>query len=130
MDRNTDKGINSTFIRCLLNYSMTYYEVRAKPKENIYELRYDMDHGMIHTLIPFGKSLQYGLENAKLENDDNAVWIEEDHCSPPLAMEREAVLDRYFSDIKIQAIESEEEGWNRIKDKKSLWNKSKSSNLT
>ncbi len=119
---------NITFIQCVLISNMTYYEVRAKPKENIHELRYDMDHGMIHTLVPFGKSLQYSLEKAKLDNDDNAIWIEEDHCSPPLAMEREAVLDRYFSDIKIQVIESEQEGWNRIKDKKSLWDKSKVSN--
>jgi hypothetical protein len=107
---------------------MTYYEVKAKPKENISELRYDMDHGMIHTLIPFGKSLQYSLENAKLDNDDNAIWIEEDHCSPPLAMEREAVLDRYFSDIKIQVIESEQEGWNKIRHNQSLWDKVKFSN--
>jgi len=104
---------------------MTYYEVRAKPKENIDELRYDMDHGMIHTLIPFGKSLQYSLENAKLDNEDHAIWIEEDHCSPPLAMEREAVLDRYFNDIEIQAIESEQEGWNRIRHKQSFWDKVK-----
>ena len=52
---------------------------------------------MIHTLIPFGKSLQYSLENARLDDDDDdgefAVWIEEDYCSPPLAMEKEAVLD-------------------------------------
>ena len=100
---------------------MTYYEVRAKPKENIHELRYDIDHGMIHTLIPFGKSLQYSLENAKVDKDNNAIWIEEDYCSPPLAMERQAVLDRYFNDIEVQAIESEQEGWNRIKDKQSLW---------
>ena len=119
-------GINSTFIQCMFIKIMTYYEVRAKPKENIHELRYDMDHGMIHTLIPFGKSLQYSLENAKLDNDENAIWIEEDHCSPPLAMEREAVLDRYFSDIEIHTIESEQEGWDRLKDKKSLWDKSKS----
>ena len=121
-------GINSTFIQCMSINIMTYYEVRAKPKENIHELRYDMDHGMIHTLIPFGKSLQYSLENAKLDNNENAIWIEEDHCSPPLAMEREAVLDRYFTDIEIQVIESEQEGWDRLKDKKSLWDKSKSSN--
>jgi len=51
---------------------------------------------MIHTLIPFGKSLQYSLENARLDDDDDgefAVCIEEDYCSPPLAMEKEAVLD-------------------------------------
>jgi hypothetical protein len=33
------------------------------------------------------------------------------------------VLDRYFNDIAVLRVESEEEGWNRIKDKPSLWNK-------
>jgi hypothetical protein len=32
------------------------------------------------------------------------IWSEEDYCSPPLAMEREAVLDRYFTDIKVEGI--------------------------
>jgi hypothetical protein len=44
---------------------------------------------------PFGQALQYSLENARIdtENRDYALWIEEDYCSPPLAMEREGVLD-------------------------------------
>lgn len=100
---------------------MTFYEVRAKPKNNISDLRYDIDHGMIHTLIPFGKSLQQSLENAKVDNNNNAIWIEEDSNDPPLASEREAVLDRYFSDIQIVAIRSEEDGWNKIKNNQSLW---------
>jgi hypothetical protein len=33
------------------------------------------------------------------------------------------VLDRYFNDIAVLRVESEEEGWNSIKDKPSLWNK-------
>ena len=83
---------------------MTFYEVRAKPRDNISDLRYDIDHGMIHTLIPFGKSLQRSLENAKVDNNKNAIWIEEDSNDPPLVSEREAVLDRYFSDIQIVTI--------------------------
>jgi hypothetical protein len=27
------------------------------------------------------------------------------HCSPPLAMEREAVLDRNFNDITVEKVE-------------------------
>lgn len=105
---------------------MTFYEVRAKPRDNLSDLRYDMDHGMIHTLIPFGKSLQHSLENAKVDNDKNAIWIEEDSNDPPLASEREAVLDRYFNDIQIIAIGSEEDGWTRIKNNQSLWEAYKS----
>ncbi|HET7284768.1 MAG TPA: hypothetical protein VFI70_08790 [Nitrososphaeraceae archaeon] len=58
-----------------------------------------------------------------MRNPDYALWVEEDYCSPPLAMERESVLDQYFNDIAVLHVESEEEGWNRIKDKPSLWNK-------
>jgi hypothetical protein len=105
---------------------MTFYEVRAKPKDNISDLRYDIDHGMIHTLIPFGKSLQQSLENAKVDNNNNAIWIEEDSNDPPLVSEREAVLDRYFSDIQIIAIGSEEDGWSKIRNNQSLWEAYKS----
>ena len=35
---------------------------------------------------PFGRALQYSLENARVddnENPDYAIWVEEDYCSPP-----------------------------------------------
>jgi hypothetical protein len=51
------------------------------------------------------------------------MWIEEDYCSPPLAMERESVLDQYFNDIEVSRVKSEEEGWNMIGEKPSLWDK-------
>lgn len=54
---------------------------------------------------------------------DYALWVEEDYCSTPFAMERESVLDQYFNDIAVLRVESEGEGWNMIKDKPSLWNK-------
>ena len=38
-------------------------------------------------------------------------------------MERESVLDQYFNDITVSRVESEEQGWNIIKDKPSLWDK-------
>ena len=54
---------------------------------------------------PFGHALQYSLENARIDNEnpDYALWVEEDYCSPPLAMERESVLDHYFNDIAVFA---------------------------
>ena len=105
---------------------MTFYLVKAKPKSNIDQLRQYMDKGMIYTLIPFGKSLQFSLENARIDESGNALWIEEDYCSPPLAMEREAVLDQYFDDIQVQVVSSEEQEWDRIKSKQTLWNNTKS----
>jgi len=66
--------------------------------------------------------LQYSLEHARWDDDNNhIVWIEEDYCSPPLAMEKEAVLNRYFDDIRVEVVSSQEEGWNRIKDKRLFW---------
>jgi hypothetical protein len=46
--------------------------------------------------LPFGKTLQYALDNAKIDQDGYALWVEEDYCTPPLAMERKSVLDIYF----------------------------------
>lgn len=61
----------------------------------------------------FGETLQHGLENAGIDtNTGYALWVEEDYCSPPLAMERESVLDRYFTDITVERVKSEEDGWN------------------
>jgi hypothetical protein len=50
------------------------------------------------------------LENPKLDSEKHAVWIGEDYCSPPLTMEREAVLDRFFDSIKVEVVSSEEDG--------------------
>jgi hypothetical protein len=49
--------------------------------------------------------------------------VEEDYCSPPLAMEREAVLDHYFNDITVEKVKSEKEAWSRLNDKPRLWSK-------
>jgi hypothetical protein len=70
---------------------MALYIVRARPKgkEGLAALRREMDSGEIASLEPFGEALQHGLENAKIDrNSDYAIWVEEDYCSPPLAMER------------------------------------------
>ena len=73
---------------------MTLYLVRAKPKNNLSELRKELELGNILKLRPFGKTLHYGLQNARFDtNNIYAMWVEEDYCSPPLAMERESVLD-------------------------------------
>ncbi|MEF8906602.1 MAG: hypothetical protein V5A13_01955 [Haloarculaceae archaeon] len=49
-----------------------------------------------------------------------ALWVEEDYCTPPLAMERE-VLDQYFSDLVVEEDVVESEGWDRIENYSSLW---------
>ena len=102
---------------------MTIYIVRAKPKKNLMEdLHKRLESGQISQLKPFGKAIQYGLQNAKIDyNDGYAYWVEEDYCSPLLAMEREAVLDKYFDEISVEKVEEPERGWERIRGKPLLW---------
>ena len=105
---------------------MAFYLVRAKPKkERLKTLKEELNSDKISRMRPFGQALEYSLENARIdaENRDYALWIEEDYCSPPLAMERESVLDRYFNDIYVERVESEEEAWNSINDMPRLWGK-------
>jgi hypothetical protein len=100
---------------------MALYIVRAKPrKDKMNNLRKELDSGSISNLRPFGEELHHGLDNARTD-DSYAYWVEEDYCSPPLAMERASVLDRYFDDISVEPVGSDEQGWNKIKDKPALW---------
>ncbi|MFQ5924148.1 MAG: hypothetical protein ACE5M4_15020 [Anaerolineales bacterium] len=95
---------------------MAYYLVRAKAKaERLAELENLLSQKAFEGLRPFGKSLSVGLCGARLAVDGLAVWEEEDYCSPPLAMEREAVLDTYFDDIQVEAVKVGE-GWRRIRE--------------
>ena len=95
---------------------MAHYLVTAKPQKDLLpELRNRLKNGEIENMEPFGESLQYSLENAKLKADGGAVWEEEDYCRPPLAQERAAILDKYFSELQVQRVE-EGKGWDQIDD--------------
>jgi hypothetical protein len=94
---------------------MAHYLVRAKPKpERLAELLDRLDENAFIDLRPFGKALTHSLIEARSQPDGTAVWEEEDYCSPPLAQERAAVLDRYFDEIKVEQVNAGE-GWKRIK---------------
>jgi len=100
---------------------VAHYLVRAKPKqERLPDLRVQLDRKAFVDLRPFGRALTRSLEGARREEDDTAVWEEEDYCSPPLAQEREAVLDDYFESIEVEPVE-EGEGWERIEALPSLY---------
>jgi hypothetical protein len=100
---------------------MALYLVKAKPRKNLLvNLRQELDSGNISKLKPFGEELNHGLDNARTD-DPYAYWVEEDYCSPPLAMERASVLDRYFDEISVDPVDSEDQCWNRIKDKPRIW---------
>lgn len=101
---------------------MAYYLVRARLKAGLAaELRGRLDRQEFLHMRPFGAALTQGLVAARHDpTTGEAVWEEEDYCSPPLAMERAAVLDRYFDDLRVEPVR-EDEGWRRIADLPSLW---------
>ena len=100
---------------------MAWYLVRATPiREKLPELRARLDAQEIRKLQPFGASLTKSLEGARLAPDGRAVWEELDYCDPPLAAEREAVLDAHFADLEVETVERGA-GWSAIEDLRSLW---------
>ena len=100
---------------------MAHYIVKAWPlNEKLSHLKERLDSGEIISMQPFGSALDYSLRNAKLADENTAVWEELDYCSPPLAMEREAILDDYFKDLSVSVVK-EGEGWKQIELLKSLW---------
>lgn len=69
--------------------------VRAEPKyDKVVYLRERLDRGEIGEIDPFCRAMTKALENARFDpKRSEAVWIEEEYCCPPLAMERTQVLD-------------------------------------
>jgi hypothetical protein len=93
---------------------MAFYLVTAIPDHAcMEELSARLAGDEIVAMKPFGRSLSYSLRNARLRRDGVAVWEEEDYCHPPLAQEREAVLDSYFRDLRVDPVE-EGSGWEKI----------------
>ncbi|HSL44319.1 MAG TPA: hypothetical protein VK897_12855 [Anaerolineales bacterium] len=106
---------------------MAYYLVKAQyQKERLAELRRRLDSGEINEMRPFGTALLYSLDHARLDpqGDDWAVWEEEDYCRPPLAQERAAVLDTYFTNLSVEPVK-EGQGWKRIESLTGLWDHTK-----
>jgi len=101
---------------------MAYYLVQAKPiDELLAELRQRLVSGEIRVMKPFGQALQYGLENARVQENGIAIWEEEDYCVPPLAQERAAILDMYFNELKVERVQ-QTDGWKRIQSLPKFWN--------
>lgn len=98
---------------------MAYYLVKAKAYD-LDDLRERLDSGEIKAMRPFGGALFHGLDNARIDADGWVVWEEEDYCRPPLAMERDAVLDDYFTELSVETVQ-EGEGWAKIDDLPRLW---------
>ncbi|HLA08120.1 MAG TPA: hypothetical protein VJ022_11780 [Anaerolineales bacterium] len=104
---------------------MAYYLVQAKIQQKlISELRSRLDSGEINAMRPFGTALQYSLDHARLDPKGEGwmVWEEEDYCVPPLAQERAAVLDTYFTDLEVEKVQKGL-GWAQIESLPRLWDK-------
>jgi hypothetical protein len=86
------------------------------------ELRQRLDGGEIGVMGPFGRALQYSLENARIQQNGLAIWEEEDYCVPPLAQERSAIFDTYFKELNTEPVERTK-GWKQIEPLPLLWQK-------
>ncbi|HEY5731206.1 MAG TPA: hypothetical protein VIS72_14225 [Anaerolineales bacterium] len=101
---------------------MAYYLVTAKPiHSKMDSLRKWLDSGEIRAMRPFGQALQMGLDNARWQSDGVAIWEEEDYCVPPLAQERAAVLDDYFTELEVQHVDKGQ-GSKKIDSLEKIWN--------
>lgn len=100
---------------------MAYYLVQAKPVDELLsELRQRLDSGEISVMRPFGRALQYSLDNARMQENGVAIWEEEDYCVPPLAQERAAILDTYFKELGVERV-NQNQGWERIESLPKMW---------
>lgn len=105
--------MNSGF--CLVR-AMPYYLVSATPKTNLLdELEKRLAQDEFVGMQPFGRALTKSLRDARIREDGEAIWEEEDYCRPPLAEERAPVLDSYFDNLKVEVVR-EGRGWQRITD--------------
>ncbi len=96
------------------NQIMAHYLVTARPhRERLEELERRLGEDAFSGMRLFGGSVTESLRGARSESAETAVWEEEDYCSPPLAMERAAILDRYFDRIEVEPV-ARGEGWRRI----------------
>ena len=93
-----------------------------RPALKLKSHRYPEQDGVTHWKIrSSGKSLTRAMNGMRQDPISGVVlWEEECYCSPPLSMERTAVLDKYFAEIQVEQL-SEGEGWARISDLPVLW---------
>ena len=95
---------------------MAFYLVTAKSKKNLlFELEQKLSAKEFEPLKPFGYEVNKALSKARWKDDETAIWEENDYCIPPLAQERDAVLDTYFDDIEVEEVEKNK-GWKKIDD--------------
>jgi hypothetical protein len=100
---------------------MSTYLVRARPRPGkLVKLRRKLELGDIALMRGFGRSLEFGLKNAKRSTDGDVLWEQKSESKPPLSHERRAILDEFFRDVEAESVE-EGQGWEMIKDLSPFW---------
>jgi hypothetical protein len=103
---------------------MAYYVVRARPRhDRLTELYVCLETGAFERVDGVGTALSSSLLDARFEpSTKEAVWEVEDYCDPPLARERNVILDRYFTRFRFERVHPSM-GWIEIDDFPLLWTK-------
>lgn len=100
---------------------MAHYLVSARLRpDRLDRLREALAADEYASLDPFGRELTRSLKRARRTPEGRAVWEEEDHCSPPLTREREAVLDEHFEELRVTEVEPGE-GWATVRELPALF---------
>jgi hypothetical protein len=93
---------------------MAHYLVTARLRDRLLgDLGANLSKNAYASMRPFGRTLTYSLRNARILEDGQATWEEEDYCSPPLAQERAAVLDQFFDELNVTSVQKGA-GWKEI----------------
>jgi len=103
-----------TSLKKKLGISLSFYLVTARiKKDKLEELEKKLKQNSFLNLQPFGRALSFSLQNARSLKNSLLTWEEEDYCRPPLAQEKEAVLDHYFENVETEEVQKGE-GWKKI----------------
>ncbi len=82
------------------------YKVKARfKKETAGDFRRKLTDGTIASQKPDGKEVVAAMQRAVVGSSGDIEWSERCYCDPPLAHERETVLDHHFDDISTEAID-------------------------
>ena len=86
------------------------YKVIARFKEaSAAEFQRKLLDGTIANQKPDGPELVDSMNRAVMKESGEIEWSELCYCNPPLAHERQTVLDHHFDNISTQAIEGHQE---------------------
>ena len=87
------------------------YKVKARFKEeSAAEFRRKLLDGTIASQKPDGPEMVDSMHRAVVKESGEIEWSELCYCNPPLAHERQTVLDHHFDDISTKIIDGYQPG--------------------